>query len=581
VVRQVEPVRSTDESVVTRTRTGDERDREQLIDRIRRSVIGDDEVLDGPFGPRRLVYADHTASGRSLSFVEEFIRDRVLPLYGNTHTEASATGRQTTALREDARRIIHRAVNGSADDVVIFCGSGATGAIGKLVLLLDLARSRAERPVVFIGPYEHHSNELPWREASVDVVTIREDSEGRIDLAHLEAELARHACRALKIGSFSAASNVTGIVSDVDAISISLHRHGALSCWDYAAAGPHLPIDVNASPPVPGGDLAYKDAVFLSPHKLVGGPGTPGVLVAKRALLGNRAPSLPGGGTIVFVSPSGHSYHPDPATREEAGTPAIVESIRAGLVFALKDAVGADEIRRREGAFARRALESWGQNPQLRILGSPELERLAIVSLGVRHPRGWLHANFVVAVLSDLFGIQARGGCFCAGPYIHRMYPIDDAWSDAMHEQARAGRMGATLAFSRVSFGYYISEAVFDYIVEAIHLVASEGWKLLPLYRFDSRTGLWRHAHGPQRPLLSLHDLSFGAGTPGAVARRSASDSALAAQLDEARRIIRAADTARASAPPDPALTPEFDRIRWFPLPGEAHAELSRARQPA
>ena len=162
----------------------------------------------------------------------------------------------------------------------------------------------------------------------------------------------------------------------------------------------------------------------------------------------------------------------------------------------------------------------------------------------MRHPRGWLHANFVVAVLSDLFGIQARSGCFCAGPYIHRMYPIDDAWSEAMHEQARAGRMGATLAFSRVSFGYYISEAVFDYIVEAVHLLASEGWKLLPLYRFDPGTGLWRHAHSPPRPPLSLLDLSFDASAAGAVARRSAPESALAAQLDEARRIIRAAETA-------------------------------------
>ena len=408
---------------------------EPLIERIRRSVIGDDAVLDGPFGPRRLVYADATASGRSLSFIEDTIRTRVLPLYANTHTEASATGRHTTALREDARRIIHRAVNGSDDDVVVFCGSGSTGAIDKLVRLLDL-----EGAVVFIGPYEHHSNELPWRESSADVVTIREDADGRIDLAHLDAELRRHAHRELKIGSFSAASNVTGIVSDVDAIASGLHRHGALACFDYAAAGPYLPID-----------MAGKDAIFLSPHKFAGGPGTPGVLVAKRALLRRRVPSVPGGGTIVFVSPTAHSYHPDPAIREEAGTPAIVESIRAGLVFALKEAVGAEEIRRREGAFARRALASWGENPNLRILGNPALERLAIVSLGIRHPRGMLHSNFVVALLSDLFGIQARSGCFCAGPYIHRMYPVDPAWSAAMHAAGGARPPGRDARRSRAS----------------------------------------------------------------------------------------------------------------------------------
>ena len=329
-----------------------------LIERIRDSVIGDDVVLDGPFGPRRLVYADYTASGRALSFIEDYIRERVLPLYANTHTEASATGLHTTAMREDARGIIHGAVNGGEDDVVVFCGAGTTGAIDKLVRVLDL-----ERAVVFVGPYEHHSNELPWRESSAEVVTIREDAAGRVDLEHLEYELDRHAHHTLKIGTFSAASNVTGIVTDVDRVAIALHRHGALSLWDYASAGPYLPIDMNPSPDIADGHLAYKDAVCISPHKFVGGPGTPGVLVAKRALFANPVPTVPSGGTILFVSPTRQSYHPEPAIREEGGTPAIVESIRAGLVFALKEAVGAQEIRRREDDFARRALESLQAQP--------------------------------------------------------------------------------------------------------------------------------------------------------------------------------------------------------------------------
>ena len=250
--------------------------------------------------------------------------------------------------------------------------------------------------------------------------------------------------------------------------------------------------------------------------------------------------------------------------REEGGTPAIVESIRAGLVFALKEAVGADEIRRREDAFARRALASWGENPNLRILGNPELERLAIVSLGIRHPRGMLHANFVVALLNDLFGIQARSGCFCAGPYIHRMYPIDPAWSAAMRAEAVRGPAGAKLAFARISFNYFISEAVFDYIVEAVHLIADEGWKLLPQYRFDH-----------YRPVGAR------AGPGGELTGRALPESALVAQLADARRVIGAAGARPPRPPADPPLQAGVERNRWFPLPGDGRDSRGADRRSA
>ena len=232
-----------------------------------------------------------------------------------------------------------RCGRGTGDDLVIFCGSGATAAVAKLIGILELRipnglddRYRLsaripgrERPVVFVGPYEHHSNELPWRESIADVVVIAEDSDGHVNLADLERQLIRFAARPLRIGSFSAASNVTGILTDTGAVARLLHAHGALSFWDYAAAGPYVPIRVAASAPGAGD---HKDAVFLSPHKFPGGPQTPGVLVVRRELVRNAVPTVPGGGTVAFVDPVGHRYLDDPVAREEGGTPAIVESIR-------------------------------------------------------------------------------------------------------------------------------------------------------------------------------------------------------------------------------------------------------------
>ncbi len=485
----------------------------ELVSAVHDSIVGHMRQFMTPFGERPIVYGDWTASGRAVSFIEEFLQTQVMPMYGNTHTTTSITGLQTTCYRHEARQIVGQAVNAHRkDDIVLFLGAGSTAAINQMVHILGLdvaLPAGAAKPVVFVGPYEHHSNLLPWRESCADVVAIQETARGEIDLEHLKEQLVAHADRPLRIGSFSAASNVTGILSNVDAVSELLHRHDALAFWDYATAAPYIPIDMNPVVEGPARPFVYKDAVFISTHKFVGGPGTPGVLVAKKRLFNNGSPTQPGGGTVFYVTGQDHRYLSNRVEREEGGTPDIVGSLRAGLAFNLKQMVGPATIERLEEKLTTQVLAALKEVPQIRVLGSqePGVNRLPIISFLVRHdasassggksstraPSRFLHHNFVSAVLNDLYGIQARGGCACAGPYAQDLMGISHANAKAIENALLDRRELLRPGFTRLSFPYFMSPAEVQYILSALKQLAEHAWRLLPLYRFNHKTGEWQH----------------------------------------------------------------------------------------
>ena len=490
----------------------------QLLYDIAHNMIGRNIPFETPFGTKAQCYADYTASGKAIESIETFIRNEVMPTYGNTHTTTSVTGLQTTSFREEAREIIGKAVNArlygsGARDVVIFSGQGCTSAINKFITALGLNTMRRyhrphKRPVVFTCPFSHHSNLLPWRELyAVDVVEIPEAKTGGLDLNELEHQLRSYQGRDLKIGTFAAASNLTGMFADVDKVSKLLHKYGALSCWDYATCAPYVEIDMN-----PEDHGAHKDAVFFSGHKFVGGPGSPGVLIVKKNLMNNEVPTMPGGGTVLFVTEKAHSYLSNNVEREEGGTPDIVGSIRLGLAFEMKQRVGTKHIMDLERQHVRHVREVLSRNDHIILLGHENVDQLPIFSFLVRFGDRFLHHNFVCALLNDLFGIQARGGCQCAGPFGARLLGLSREHIIALGHSVVAKDEILKPGVSRISFPYFADNDEVEYILQAVNFVATHGWKLLPQYEYNPHTGAWYHtsravASFPSRKFLASMQL--------------------------------------------------------------------------
>ena len=419
---------------------------------------------------------------------------------------------------------------------------------------------------MFVGPFEHHSNEVSWREGFATVVEVRLDADGAIDLAHLEALLRDPKYRSrVRIGSFSAASNVTGIRTPVHAIARLLHAHDAIACFDYAASAPYVQIDMN--PRSTDGDASL-DAVFISPHKYLGGPGSSGILVFnKRLYKEHLPPTVAAGGTVDYVSEVGQDFIADIEEREKAGTPGTLQVLKAALAMRVKDWITSERIEAREGELLARALQRWQRQPAIEILGNPDPAlRIAIVSLNIKDADGrYLHPKFVTALLNDLFGIQSRAGCSCAGPYGHRLLGIDGDRSDRYRQWVKKGFGGIKPGWCRVGFHYAMDDAEADYLIDAVEFVAEHGHRFIPLYHFELDTGTWTHAKSrAQYEHLSL-DAALRAIRVEPTARSAAERAQLYRQfLDDAR--LRAKALAPSATDNDSRLEGELGELQVFAL---------------
>lgn len=558
-------------------------DTTKLLKYIDDNVIGKNGTFFGPFGRRKVVYCDYTASGRSLQFLEEYVAKDVLPYLGDTRASTSICSLQSSLFRHEARDIVRHAVGAGEQDAVLFTGQGTAAALCTLLRHLDLSKST----VVFVGPFEHHANLRPWREYGVRIVRVSETREGFLDLNDLERSLIKVRGEGVTqmIGCFSAASCITGVLADDVATTLLLHQYGALSVWDYTTAAPYVQIDMNPHLPGVGETTVYKDAIIFAGHKFIGGVQSPGVLVTKRSLLKDKIPTED--------MRDSHHYHRDTELREESGTAGVVETIRCGLAVQLKENVTPRAIVARQDKISRQVLAHVRTIPELILLGSgsQNVKRLPIFSFMVRHPRGtFLHHNFVCAVLNDVFGIQARGGCACAGRYAHDLMGIDQELAreyqraltegERNSENEEKNAEGLRPGFAKLSFPYFMSEAEVAFVLEALKMVATEGWKLLPQYVLNPDTGEWRHhTNSVFKERKWLSSIRYTDGKMNASERRVSGSGVLPQNygdcLQTARNIF---NRARKMAQRYPLqidrsynFVPErLEPLRWFMLPSEA-----------
>ncbi len=486
---------------------------ENYFTKFRKHIIGHKQTFDSPFSKKEIIYADWTASGRAYQPIEECLQKKVMPFVANTHTETTVTGTLMSKAYEEAKRIVKQHVCANSDDVLIFCGSGMTGAVNKLQRILGLRMPERMmdyvkppapegekkdsfsisnifneslhvdeelRPVVFVTHMEHNSNQTTWFETIATVEIINSDENGNVDIKHFRDLLEQYKQRKNKIAAVTACSNVTGIETPYHKIAKMIHEYGGLCFVDFACSAPY--VDINMHPEEYG---SYLDAIYFSPHKFLGGPGTSGVLIFNKKIYKNAIPDQPGGGTVVYTNPwKVHEYIAGIEQREDGGTPPFLQGIKAGMCVRLKEEMGVDNILQREEEMLQIIFDRFSKMKNVQILEGNIKKRLGVISFIVHGA----HYNLIVKMLNDRFGIQTRGGCSCAGTYGHKLLHVDKTRSYEILDAIHSGNLQCKPGWIRLSVHPVMTNAEIDFIMDAIELTATHFEEWMKDYTYHSET---------------------------------------------------------------------------------------------
>lgn len=473
---------------------------ETYFEPFRQHTIGHHLKFKTPYGEKTLIYADWIASGRLYQPIENKICTEIGPWIANTHTETSETGTMMTKAYHLAQKLIKKHVNAGPNDVLITNGFGMTSVVNKLQRILGLkfcgklfnsdCTSVGERPVVFITHMEHHSNHTSWLETVAEVIIIKHTKEMYVDLDDLREKLLEYRHRPLKIGSFTACSNVTGVITPYHQLARIMHENGGICFIDFAASAPY--VDINMHPADP---MEKLDAIFFSPHKFLGGPGTSGVMVFDSSLYHNRVPDQPGGGTVDWTNPWGeYKFIDDIEAREDGGTPGFLQAIRTALCIDLKNQMGTQNIHLREKQLVAKAFGELRMVKNLHILADNIEDRLGIISFYLEG----MHYNLVVKLLNDLFGIQVRGGCACAGTYGHVLLDVSYEKSKRITDKINFGDLSEKPGWVRLSLHPTMTDQELATVVEALHYISGNYHKLEADYIYNKRKNEFRHRDEPE-----------------------------------------------------------------------------------